>query len=207
MGKEVRAAAPETLRRALGALISANRCMRPGHSSGKSRSRMFHANTRSQGCAGQGGRVLLDHAVPCDLPSPRRPANRTRRAKRLYPRRLESAAAPRSSTTWLRSSRAPFRRAGTPGVMLSTGPDAISADAPPVHICSATLGRASSSGSLRSPPREPNSLGLPRDPDLQIRRTYPKMEKTSDPVPSSAAASAADQRIGPASGSRRSPAR
>ena len=37
------------------------------------------------------------------------------------------------------------------------------------------------SGSLRSPPREPNSPGLPRDPDLQIKRTYPRIEKTSDP--------------------------
>ena len=37
------------------------------------------------------------------------------------------------------------------------------------------------SGSLRSPPRVRNSPGLPRDPDLQIKRPYPRMEQTSDP--------------------------
>ena len=37
------------------------------------------------------------------------------------------------------------------------------------------------SGSLRSPLRVRNSPGLPRDPDLQIKRPYPRMEQTSDP--------------------------
>ena len=37
------------------------------------------------------------------------------------------------------------------------------------------------SSSLRSLPRALNSPGLPRDPVLQIKRTYPRMEETSDP--------------------------